>query len=301
MEKILVQDLPQGSINDLFEENKSTESKKEESLLFVELERGMFKDNKYILDKYFRNETGNSCCFANLLRIKENLLLEEGKELTNYIISKILKQDFGCKVSLKGYRYNPEHYRFNDIYLQLDYEEDLFREQEDEPYDPYEGMEKQMLDYEVFDRLYNAVISAIKSRKLILLGLDTVPAMLNRALEANGLELDCGFYNRYCKNKLAELDKLATDLEVKEWMKTKPTDLSFDKGDYVETYQKALRSLFGFKVNEDMTGYCLDVIHNEEDLWETEILENFGFEEVPLINNTDLDEDEYLENNEIFE
>ena len=81
----------------------------------------MFEGNKYILDKYFRNENLQACYYANLLAFR-NI-----PNITVYQIKKQLEKDFGKSVSLAGYKYNPEHYLFMECYRQEEYEEDLFK------------------------------------------------------------------------------------------------------------------------------------------------------------------------------
>ena len=88
---------------------------KEDKLMFVDLGRDMFEGNEYILNKYFRNENLHKCYYANLLAFRDI------PGITVYEIKRQLKKDFGKSVSLAGYKYNPEHYRFADCYIQEEY------------------------------------------------------------------------------------------------------------------------------------------------------------------------------------
>ena len=65
MEKILVKEQ-----QEILAMCKPVAKTEEDKLMFVELGRDMFKDNKYILDKYFRNENLQDCFYANLLAFK---------------------------------------------------------------------------------------------------------------------------------------------------------------------------------------------------------------------------------------
>ena len=104
----------------LIKEIKTNE--KEECLVFKDLTRDMFKDNKYILNKNFKNKNKQDCFYANLLSLKD---VE-----SYYELSKILKRDFNKKVCLAGYKYDERHYLFSTLAMQLEYEEDLFKDNE---------------------------------------------------------------------------------------------------------------------------------------------------------------------------
>jgi hypothetical protein len=144
--------------------------KKPEKLKFVELGRDMFKGNFEILNKYFKNEQGQDCYYANLLYFKDSDL-----DLKDIKIE--LKQDFKQDISLAGYKYNPEHYRFKDWLVQEEYEEDLFKNQENTEKTNY----IEQLDVEALNSLYKILFKALKQRYIILFGLESIPAILNNA------------------------------------------------------------------------------------------------------------------------
>ena len=253
--------------------------KVKDEIVFIELGRDMFKDNEYILNKYFKNEHGQPCYYANLLAFKEIKSTMKPEDLKS-----ILKKDFGRPVSLKGYKYNPEHYKFIQQYVQDEYEEDLFKEQ---PEEVEELRQIESLDFEALKSL-----SVIKKRVVILFELETIPALLNRALDCYCKGVSCKQCNLEMRTKLASLNSLLSNKEVIEWIKTGPTDMSFDKEDYIETYQRVLRTLTDCKENLEEYRDC---IHNEDDLFENEIIENNYIECDSYIENINYDEEDWEE------
>jgi uncharacterized protein YaaN involved in tellurite resistance len=89
--------------------------------------------------------------------------------------------------------------------------------------------------------------------------------------------------------KLKELKTLLETPEVIAWLKTGASDMSFDKSDYVETYQRVLRQVS--RIKDNLKEYQ-DLIHNDYDLFEEEILENNYLELESYIENDSDDEDE---------
>ena len=68
----------------------------------------------------------------------------------------------------------------------------------------------------------------------------------------------------------------------------------FDKFDYVDTYQRVLRTLTGIR-NETLE-YCRDLLENPEDLWIEDIIANDCLDYDSYIeNNYSEDEDNYLD------
>ena len=285
MEKILVKD-------EILAMCKPVAKKEEDKLMFVELGRDMFKGNKYILDKYFRNEQGQSCYYANLLAFK-NI-----PEITLYEIKKQLKKDFGKSVSLAGYKYNPEHYRFADYYLQEEYEEDLFKcktkEEEQAEFEAERRAPVDPIDFDAVESLYSVLFKGIKARLVMILHLEDIPGIINNAYDCYYKGVSCGPSNGAMHAKIAEIRALLENNEVIKWLKTKPTDMMFDKFDYVDTYQRVLRQLTG--IRDESLEYCRDFLENPEDLWIEDIIANDYPEcESYIENNYTEDEDNYLD------
>lgn len=197
----------------------------EEKLVFTELGRDMFKDNPVILNKYFRNEYGAACYFANLLafkNVKDTMSLRE--------LKKVLKADFGRDVSLKGYKYNPEHYRFSCCALQLEYEEDLFKckttEEEQDEIDAERKSRIEPLDFDAVETLTEVLWKAIRQRYIMILNLESVPGLINNALDCYSKGVSCGPANAAMNAKIAEIRRLLEDNEVIAWLKTGASDMS---------------------------------------------------------------------------
>lgn len=285
MEKILVKE----NMNNVLAMCKThIENKEDDKLMFTDLTRDLFKNNHYILNKYFRNEQGYTCYYANLLAFK-NI-----PNINLYEIKKQLRKDFGKSVSLAGFKYNPEHYKFATQIIQDEYEEDLFREKSQEDEDSEAEADRRgnivPLDFTALESLSTVFFKALKKRYIMLFNLESIPAILNNAIECYYLGVSCGPSNLAMLAKIKEIRAMLEDPEMIQWLKTNPTDLIFDKSDYVNTYQKVLRQLTGIK-NEPLS-YCYELIHNEEDLFENEILSNEYIEFESYNSNTDSDEDE---------
>lgn len=256
MKNVLVKD-PKNEILELCKKGN-------EKLVFVELGRDMFKGNEYILNKYFRNENGYACYYPNLLAFREIKSILTPKEL-----KAILRKDFGKEVDLTGYRYNPEHFKYIVQEIQDDYDENLFREQEDEVVSELNQIDS--LDFEAVKSLSRIIDKAIRKRTVILFELEDVPGIINNALDCYCKGVSCRQANEAMRAKLAKLNSLLNDKEVIEWIKSNPTDMLFDKEDYIETYQRVMRTLTSCK--ESLEEYR-DCIHNDEDLFEDDIIEN---------------------------
>ena len=271
-------------------------AKKEDKLMFVELGRDMFKDNKHILNKYFKNNKGQDCYYANLLAFKGI----EG--ITLYDIKKQLKADFKQDVSLAGFKYNPEHYKYSEQHIQDEYEDDLFRnksvEEERAEFEADRKSRIEELDFDAVESLYTVLFEALKARLVMILNLESVPGIINNAYDCYYKGVNCSMSNAVMRAKIAEIRQLIEDPEMYKWLKTKPTDLMFDKFDYVDTYQRVLRQITGIRNNS--LEYCRELLDNSEDLWIEDILNNEYIETEPLYENVDNDED-YLINNELFD
>lgn len=264
-------------------------------LLFSSLGRDMFKDNTYILNKYFKNEDGQDCYYANLLYFNKRF-----PEMKLDDVKDILKLDFRKSVNLTGYKYNPEHYRFATQCMQDEYEEDLFKTNKDEVLEFEADRRKRIepLDFGALETLYLVLHKALRQRYIMLFNLETVPGILNNALGCYFLGVNCGPSNEAMYAKIAEIRQILENPTVIEWLKTGATDMSFDREDYVETYQKVLRSLSDVRA-EDLEEYR-EAIHNEYDLFEDEILSNNCIDACSYVENvsyTEIEEDsdDYLD------
>lgn len=271
-------------------------AKKEDKLMFVELGRDMFKGNKHILNKYFKNNKGQDCYYANLLAFKEI------KGITLYDIKKQLKADFKQDVSLAGFKYNPEHYKYSVQHIQDEYEDDLYRnksvEEERAEFEADRKSRIEELDFDAVESLYTVLFKALKARLVMILNLESVPGIINNAYDCYYKGVNCSMSNAAMHAKIAEIRQLLENPEMYKWLKTNPTDLMFDKFDYVDTYQRVLRQITG--IRNDSLEYCRELLDNSEDLWIEDILKNEYIETEPLYENVDNDED-YLTNNELFD
>ena len=282
MENILVKN-PVKEILELCKHNTKTEK-----INIKDLCRTDYKDNKVILDKYFKNERGEDCFYANLLYFRqfENVSLND--------IKNALKSDFKKAISLAGYKYNPEHYKFVTQALQDEYEEDLFKcksreEEELEKYEEYKYKQIEGIDFEAVDKLTKVLFNALRKRWVMIFHLENIPGLINNALECHYLGVSCKPSNNAMNAKIAEIRALLDNKDVIEWLKTNPTDLMFDRCDYVSTYQRVLRNLTCI---DNELSYVREIIHNPEDIFEEEILSNEFINTTCYIENTETNEEE---------
>lgn len=285
MEKVLVKN----QTLEILAMCKANAKQEDNKLMFVELGRDMFKDKPNILNKYFKNKDNQDCYYANLLAFKGI----EG--INTYEIKKQLKQDFGKEVSLAGYKYNPEHYRYASCIQQNEHDEELFKnkttEEERAEFEAERRARIEELDFDAVESLYAVLFKALKVRWVMLLNLESIPGILNNALDCYYKGVNCSMSNAAMHSKIAEIRRLMEDEEMIKWLKTKPTDLMFDKFDYVDTYQRVLRQITDIS-NENLE-YIKELIENPEDLWVEDILNNEYLDTEPLYeNNSDDDEDE---------
>jgi hypothetical protein len=325
MEKILVK--KQDNQKEILEMCKVSTAEVAKKYVLTELDRDMFKGNEYILNKYFKNENNEDCCYANLLAFRGLKVRVSGKtrtiikapkieftkkeqkaleklnvtieDLTLYDMKKVLRDDFGREVSLAGYKYNPEHYKFAQAYMQDEYEEDLFKnkskEEELAEYEAERRARVEPLDFSALDSLYNVLYKAIKSRLVMILHLESVPGILNNALDCYYKGVSCGASNGAMNAKIAEIRQLLEDEEVIKWLKTNPTDLMFDEAEYVETYQKVLRQLTN--ITDEPLEYCRDLLENPEDEFIDKIIANDYIEPTSFDEkfvSYDYDKNEYI-------
>lgn len=283
MEKILTKEEFLAQI-----ETKPQTKKKEPKILFTELGRDMFKGNKHILNKYFKNEKGQDCYYANLLAFKDIKDIISLKELKDE-----LKKDFGSEVNLKGYKYEPEHYMFATCTQQLEYEETAFKEAENEEISKYEGLGLEMLDFGAVEALYTALINAIKGRYVMIFNLEDAPSLINNALECQYLGVNCTASNSAIRYKVKEIKDLLENEDVIKWFKTGASDMYLDRYDYLDTYKRVLRQLTDIR-NEPLE-YLKDLIHNERDVLEDEIIANEYIETESYYENSLDNEDDYLD------
>lgn len=278
------------SLPEILKVKNQEKQNKFKSNLFTQLDVRDYLDNPYILNKYFTTENGTRCARANLIKVKL-----ENPDIELKDLKEMLKADFGKSISLAGYKYNPEHYKFACSYLQQEFEEDLFRESEDPEelkkfFKSRECRELDTLDFEAYEKLYLILANAIKNRVVILWNVENVPAMLSNAMNCWNSDVSCRMSNAAMNSKLEELYEIYSNLKVSGWTFEK-TDLIFDKYDYISTYQKVLRQISDIR-NESLEELRAS-FHNEEDPYEEEILANDLENEVPYYEDTDYEDNEF--------
>lgn len=300
-------------INSSILENLKVNQEMEEDININDLTRVMFKHNPKILDKYFRNKKGANCWYCRLPEItqddyydfitsykgrkpKSSLLVNASPYYQVLCRKYILNKDFGVNIDIKGYISNEEHYEFDTERVQDIYEDECWRDGEENVILP----NKVSLDEDLEDELYKTIFKAIKLRLLMLLDINKVISMLNNI--RSYMSTTGGNPTETMLNSLRSLYRtILNKVNDKDFIefKSKYNDIDvYAKNedtykDYIRTYTAALRMLTD--IIDEPLDYMRDIIHNAEDPFEEIILSNDGLEvEEVLYYNTDRDDDEDL-------
>ena len=152
------------------------------------------------------------------------------------------------------------------------------------------------LDFEAFDELYKVLLKALQKRLIITLDLESVPNMLKTAIICySDKQIDCKNVNVALNAKLNAIRSLLSDPEVKEWISSGVSDMSYYTNrsllnDYISTYQKVLRQLTDIRGGS--LEYVKDIFHNNLDLFENEILANDEPDMESFYEDSDTDSDD---------
>lgn len=177
----------------------------------------------------------------------------------------------------KAYDTLNTYYGYDELLTTQDIESTDVR-YKDEPEYVKKGFIGEALDHEAYDSLYKVLIKALKNRLVIILNLESVPALLNNALiYCSDIYLNCEYINSALNAKLNEIRTLLSNSEIQAWIKSGVSDMSLYKDeiavrDYISTYQKVLRQLTD--IRGESLEYIKDIFHNDLDLFEDEILAN---------------------------
>lgn len=214
------------NINDLFNSAKDTsDCVEEKEVLFVDLNIDMFRydrKNSYIVnklnqeirEKYFRNETGNSCYYP-IFNLRNKPFFVAYRELQNDF-AKLWKN---TTIKLTGYYYNPDHHRFADKITQAEYEEDCYREKEEKPVSTLDDLDLEMLDRDLYNTLYKVLFKAIETKRLCIYNLENLVFILDNAMECQAIGVSCRMSNLAMSKAYAEFNKLLSDPEFTKWIK----------------------------------------------------------------------------------
>lgn len=271
------------------------------------LTREDFADRPEILNKYFRHNNRDLDRFhiPDITPTRYEELVGDPKKLKNiknakletatkYYVDKIklasVAKDLNCSVKqldLTDYIWDERYYVCYSFLENIDIVDDWYRDHgEDSRYsntayeayiseDPRVGV----TDMELFNNLYSFCISAIKQRKVMLLGkVDKCLGMLR-----NIIEYTYGFTENPTQQMLATMksyqtyfEELLKDSDMKEFLKDNNdiTVYGSDErthSDYVETYKTVVKSLVSGS-DEDIKTFT-DILTGIEDPYLEEILE----------------------------
>lgn len=279
------------------------------------LKREDFADRPEILNKYFRHDNRPLDRFhiPDITPARYEELVGDPKKLKNiknakletatkYYIDKIklasVAKDLNCSVKqldLTDYIWDERYYvRYNfieNIFVvddwYRDYNEDV--RYASTAYDAYihEDPRVGITDMEVFDNLYSFCISAIRQRKVMLLGkVDRCLSMLR-----NIIEYTHGFTENPTRQMIATLkgyqtyfEELLNDSSMKEFLKSN-NDLTvygndeITHTDYIDTYKSIVRGLVSGS-DEDIRTLA-DLLTGVEDPYLEEM-----FEVAPVVSCT---------------
>lgn len=261
-------------------------SKKNSMLPVSELNRKDYLDNPEILNKYFRvnNHDIDTCYVSEEISIDEVRADFHNKKL--YKDGNMLKSK------------TAEYYTGNKFYLNLDADDDSFRNGDDDSrklsgYDVYVAQEvrSSTIDKDLFEELYRFCIKTIKRRLVMLLDTEKIiNELINIINYTDGFSNNCtAIQSSALVNSKKNLLKKISDKSVKEFIKSNNDYTVFGtdeltRNDYIETYQRVLRKLTD--IRDCNLDFIRDIISNKEDSLENEILENnLELETISLSNS----------------
>lgn len=277
------------------------------SIKISALTREDFADRPEILSEYFRHNNRDLDRFhiPDISPTRYEELVGDPKKLKNiknakletatkYYVDKMkltsVAKDLNCSVKqldLTDYIWDERYYVCYSFLENMHVVDDWYRDHgEDSRYsntayeayiseDPRVGV----ADMELFNNLYSFCISAIKQRKVMLLGkVDKCLGMLR-----NVVEYTYGFTENPTKQMLATMksyqtyfEELLKDSDMKEFLKTNNDITVYGNderthSDYVETYKTVVKSLVSGS-DEDIKTFT-DLLTGIEDPYLEEILE----------------------------
>lgn len=257
-------------------------------------------------------------------KVQMNIVLRDlGIEGYSLDYCKTCKKQPADRLSLKGYRGSPELFEFpswedNMYWLREEkYLQDMF-----DPDNKYPSMKELYIDsdpyrstdyIEIFTKCWKLVKDLVKRRIVMITGADSlIFSLCNLIKKTDGLQGGAS------KGQIASLEKyykeikLITDnKEVSEWVLKGNNDYtlyvlngnSSTLMDYVETYQKILRTVFNVRPNESLNEFKwfleFECLGNPKlkDKVQNLILENKGIETEYLWDSKSSDESEDIEDN----
>jgi hypothetical protein len=271
------------------------------------LTRKDFENRPEILDKYFRNGNVKLDRFhipeidskqyealisdVKGLKNEANLKMETA---TQYYIRKMrlvpVAKDLNCSIKqldLTDYIWDERYYIRYDLIDNMRVVDDWYRDNSEDSrysttaFDAYIHNDPRtaVLDEELFNNLYSFCISAIRQRKVMLLGkVDKCLGVLRNVIEYTN-----GFVENPTKQMMATLksyktyfEEMLKDEAMKEFLKTNNDitvygDSELTHSDYVDTYRAVIRGLVSGS-DEDISTFS-DILTGIEDPYINEIYE----------------------------
>lgn len=257
-------------------------------------------------------------------KVQMNIVLRDlGIEGYSNDYCRACKKQPADRLSLKGYRGSPELFEFpswedNMYWLREEkYLQDMF-----DPDNKYPSMKELYIDsdpyrstdyIEIFTKCWNLVKNLVKRRTVMITGADSlIFSLCNLIKKTEGLQGGAS------KGQIAALEKYFKEIknitdnkEVSEWVLKGNNDYtlyvlngdSTTAKDYIETYQKILRTVFNVRPNESLNSFKwylkFECLGNKrlKDRLEQVILKNEGIETEYLWDSKSSDESEDIEDN----
>lgn len=261
-------------------------SRKNSMLPVSELNRKDYLDNPEILNKYFRvNNHDIDTCY-----VSEEISIDEVR--ADFHNKKLYKDGNMLKAK------TAEYYTGNKFYLNLDADDDSFRNGDDDSrklsgYDVYVAQEvrSSTVDKDLFEELYRFCIKTIKRRLVMLLDTEKIiNELINIINYTDGFSNNCtAIQSSALVNSKKNLLKKISNRSVKDFIKSNNDYTVFGtdeltRNDYIGTYQRVLRKLTD--IRDSNLDFIRDIISNKEDCLENEILENnLELETISLSNS----------------
>ncbi len=257
-------------------------------------------------------------------KVQMNIVLRDlGIEGYSEEYRRACRKQAADRLSLKGYRGSPELFEFpswedNMYWLREEkYLQDMF-----DPDNKYPSLKELYIDsdpyrstdyIDIFTKCWNLVKKLVKYRLIMITGADSLIFGL-----CNLLKKTDGLQGGASKGQIASLEKYYKEIknitdnkEVSEWVTQGNNDYtlyvlngdSTTAKDYVETYQKILRTVFNVRPNESLNEFKwylkFECLGNKQlkDRLESVILKNEGIETEYLWDSKSSDESEDIEDN----
>ena len=202
------------------------------------------------------------------------------------------------ELDFSSYPWNDDYFIYDDLYASAAYVDNKFMEEPEEPLtakDCYIKLDihQSSLDKELFDELYSFCIKAVQTRKVMLFNkIEQCMSVLKNVIEySNGFSMNISgnLVKTLIKYK-QHFETYFEDEEVKQFI-LNTSDIEIfasdeaTHSDYIDTYVSIIRKVTAITSEAPETrDFVKGLIHNNNDMYEDEILDKLYEESVETIS-----------------